>query len=328
MKKAKIVVLVLLCFVEIGIISVIPATKAEAASNYNHIKTVKAKKTPKGRWIERKKGYRFRYTATNKYAKKGWYCIKNKIYYIDTYRITGIKKHKGNYYYLNNNGVLKTGWRNHKGHRYYFKPKSGEALIGWQKIGGVVYCFDSKGRLDRDAEPVDGGTIFIGDSRTVGMQAATGSEELHIAKVGEGYRWFTNSKTQKELEKALLGTINSKVVINLGVNDLGNVELYVAYYRQLIAKYPETNFYFLSVNPVEKTLAKRRGYNTTYVNNTQIKAFNKKVKAAFRSNYIDSYTYLTKNGYIASKGKATTDGIHYKVSTSKRIYNYVKRQIK
>lgn len=328
MKKIKIFMWLLACVVCFSVVGFGPTLKTEAAGNYNLIKTVSAKSTPRGKWIKNKKGYRYRYTYNKKYAKKVWYKIKGKIYYLDKkgYRTKGIKKYKGNYYYLNKNGVLKTGWITYNGNRYYFAKKSGEAKIGWQMIGGKRYYFDSKGRLQENMQTTSGKIIFVGDSRTVGMKSATGSDDVYIAKVGEGYSWLRNT-AEAALKNQLTMYPDARVVINLGVNDLGNVDNYITRYKTLITSYPQATFYFLSVNPVEKKLASSKGYNVTYVNNTKIQEFNKKIKSAFGATYIDSYSHLVDNGYIVSQGKATADGIHYTTTVSKVIYNYVLNHI-
>ena len=42
-----------------------------------------------------------------------------------------------------------------------------------------------------------------------------------------------------------------------------------------------------------------------------------KLKAAFGKRYIDTYTYLIKNGY------SSPDGLHYHAESYRKIYNYV-----
>lgn len=324
MKKTRAWLWFLACVLCVGILSMKPAVKTQASGSFNLITTVTEGKTPAGKWVKNKKGYRYRYTYNKKYAKKIWLNIKGKIYYFNKngYRVTGFKKYKGNWYYLNKNGVLKKGWVTIQGNKYYFSKKTGAAKTGICSIGKQKYRFDEKGKMLGRVASEEEKIIFVGDSRTQGMKDATGSSDVYIAKVGEGYYWLNNTAV-KSLKEKLEAYPKAKVIFNLGVNDLGNVQSYISWYKNLMKSYPETAFYFVSVNPIEKKLAKNKGYNVTYVNNTKIKAFNAKIKAAFPTKYIDSYTYLSDNGYFVSQGKGTVDGIHYTTAVSKVIYQYV-----
>ena len=62
--------------------------------------------------------------------------------------------------------------------------------------------------------------------------------------------------------------------------------------------------------------------NTASLSNTKIKAFNKKLKSAFGSRYLNTYSYLVKKGF------KTFDGVHYTAATYKKLYNYVIGKIK
>lgn len=280
------------------------------------------------------------------------------------YRFIGVKKYQGKYYFLNGKGVLKTGWRRAGSKKYYFAPKTGAAYIGWKNIGGNRYYFNKKGVMQtncwvsdcylgadgvmarntvvdgyyvdedgkrelvelEDGQPEEVFTkrIFVGDSRTVGMSNTVGGEDIFIGEVGEGYQWFS-AQGIKKLKKALKDAPQSKVIINLGVNDLGSLGNYISLYQTLIVQYPQARFYFLSVNPIEAKLAKASGYNTQYVNNSSIETFNNGIRAAFPGAYLDSYQYLLQQGLVKNvkAGRGTVDGIHYTSSVYWAIYNYV-----
>lgn len=363
MKRIKGVILLLFCSLLLG--GGIART-AEAASNYNLLKTVSAKTTQKGKWVKNSKGYRYRYTSSGKYAKNTWLSINGKIYYVNgkNYRVTGVKKYKQNYYYLNTRGVLTTGWRTVGKKTYYFSPKTGAALTGWKNVKKKRYYFNEKGVMQKNCwvddcylgadgamlrdtvvdgyyvdedgkrtqvvleeeEPEEQTSkyIFVGDSRTVGMQNTVGGDNVYIGKVGEGYRWFSTEGI-KTLKKALKAEPQAKVVINLGVNDLENITNYITYYQNLILQYPQARFYFLSVNPIEAKLAKAKGYNTTVVNNAKIQEFNASLQAAFPGAYLDCYNYLTGQKLIrnVSAGAGTVDGIHYTSLVYRAIYNFI-----
>ncbi len=176
--------------------------------------------------------------------------------------------------------------------------------------------------------------IFLGDSRTVGMcktmtglisgsntpslesQMNRGETDLYLGRVGEGYTWLQETALPK-LQEVLAIYPHSVVAINLGVNDMGNISNYISLYQQLLGAYPNTTFLFVSVNPVNKSIAKKYGYDTSYVNNTNIRKFNRQLKAAFPSQYVDCYTYMTGQGYT------TVDGLHYSANTYTDIYHYL-----
>lgn len=162
------------------------------------------------------------------------------------------------------------------------------------------------------------GIIFIGDSRTVGMNKACGisnnENEFVVARVGQGYNYLVNEalpevesiRQQNELIDEWI------YVINLGVNDLGNVDKYKEKYEE-IAKDSSVKVYIESVNPVK---------NYPTVSNEQIENINNTFKHINNTSYIDVYNYLLENGF------ETADGLHYKPSTSEIIYKKIKESIK
>lgn len=149
--------------------------------------------------------------------------------------------------------------------------------------------------------------IFVGDSRTVGMEYAVNNDDYTwICEVGKGYYWLKENIDQVD-DYAQPGT---KVIINLGVNDLGNASKYV----ELINSYVDLwtsegiEIYYSAVTPV----------GDTTVTNEQIESFNETLQAGLdsRVTWIDSYTYLLENGFSSS------DGLHYNNATYKNLYNY------
>lgn len=158
--------------------------------------------------------------------------------------------------------------------------------------------------------------IYVGDSRTVGLESAVDNENItYIAKSSMGLDWLKNTAVT-ELDTILQNKTSGVVVLTLGVNDLYNIDNYISYYKELIAKYPNTTFYILSINPVDETKASANGYSTT---NADIEAFNKKLADNFLNNYIDTYSSLTNIG--------TTDGLHYDNETYKTLNNLVASNI-
>jgi glucan-binding YG repeat protein len=254
----------------------------------------------------------------------------------------------GKTYYVNKSGVRVTStWVTYGGKRYYF-DKSGVRLQGrWLKYGKKYYYLGADGAkvvkqwvgdyyvdangarmtdcivdgyyLDetgkKTVQKFTGKYIFVGDSRTEGMRLVdTAGEALYIAKIGAGYEWL-NGEGGTLLAQYLKLNPNVKVVLAFGVNDLGNIQLYLTYYRNLITSYPKTSFYFLSVNPVDEQKEASYGFQ---VKNKSIRTFNKKLlQEVGTSVYIDSYTYLTERGID------TIDGLHYEAQVYTDLYSFV-----
>ena len=150
--------------------------------------------------------------------------------------------------------------------------------------------------------------IFVGDSRTVQMEAAVGTgNNVWISKVGQGYSWF---KKQIDLISENGGS-GTKVIINMGVNDLANASKYA----KLINSYMDTwtqqgiTVYYAAVTPVKD------GINVT---NAQIESFNATMQSSLDSRiiWIDGYSYLQSVGFSSS------DGLHYNNATYKTLYNF------
>lgn len=159
--------------------------------------------------------------------------------------------------------------------------------------------------------------IFVGDSRTAGMKNAvlgsTPDDQCQfIAKDGEGLAWF-QSTGSLELDAVLKEAPDSTVVLNLGVNDLLEIDAYIAYYPQLFASYPDAAFYLMSVNPVTD--------DCQVVSNQAIDEFNQKIKAAFPDQYLDVYNFLLTGDF------STVDGLHYTDSTYSSIHYYVTNRL-
>lgn len=153
-------------------------------------------------------------------------------------------------------------------------------------------------------------TVYIGDSRTVGMNNAVHMDEhkdtFVIAKSGMGYKWLVDSAIP-ELEK--LQKENNydswNIVFNLGVNDLKRVDDYVAIIPKL-KTYGE--LYYVSINPTVDGVGG--------IQCKSIEKFNNKIIPEV-DRYIDGYSFLKSNGYYAK------DGMHYDQETYERLYGYI-----
>lgn len=245
-------------------------------------------------------------------AAKRWIMKGGKFYYFDASGRRVQKKwakRGGEYYYLGSNGaVVKNQWVGN-----YYVGADGKRLKNCVKDG---YYLNASGR--KVIKVFQGDYIFVGDSRVAGMEISVPSSKVRfIAEVGMGYDWL-KSTGGVQLQYNLKANPNVKVILALGINDMDNISSYISYYKSLIKKYPKTEFYVLSVNPVETRADLTFGsYNLACDMPAQILAFNQKLHQAFSAIYINSYEYMMENGF------ETFDGTHYTVSVYKDLYNYI-----
>lgn len=151
--------------------------------------------------------------------------------------------------------------------------------------------------------------VFVGDSRTLGMKDAVADNCTYIGAEGEGYDWFSSDGILALSDT--LGTNPSQtVILNLGVNDPENINIYIDLYKKLVSDYPSASFYMLSVNPLDDN----SDFNTT---NDMIQLFNATMKSSFPDQYLDCYTFLVNSGY------ETVDGLHYTDATYQTIHRFV-----
>lgn len=146
-------------------------------------------------------------------------------------------------------------------------------------------------------------SVWIGDSRTVGLSNYVNID--CIAEIGCGINYFWNNYNYIE---SLRGY---NIYINLGVNDLYNIDNYIYTFNTMSDDFlNNNNIYIISVNPCN--------YDYTYLN-CDIIDFNYQLSTSLdnRYKYIDTYNYL------ASYGFDTVDGLHYTEYTYYDIYNYV-----
>lgn len=151
-------------------------------------------------------------------------------------------------------------------------------------------------------------TIFVGDSRFVQMHEAVGETGVTwICESAKGYNWFVENAIPRIDNLVGKGT---KILINLGVNDTKHADKYINMVNGKAAEWTSkgATVYYASVNPC---------WENPYVTNDEVIAFNSKVSANLVGvHWIDSYTFLTENGY------RLVDGLHFSPETSAVIYNY------
>ncbi len=154
-----------------------------------------------------------------------------------------------------------------------------------------------------------GGIVMIGDSRFVQMQAAAPENScIWMCKGSMGYKWL-NETAIPQIDAAVgKGT---KVLINLGVNDPGNVQNYLTLVNAKAVEWMArgATVYYSSVNPVTEN---------PYVNEDQIINFNATMLAGLTPGviWIDSHTFLVNNGY------RLVDGLHFDKATYQVLFNF------
>lgn len=153
------------------------------------------------------------------------------------------------------------------------------------------------------------GVVFIGDSRFVQMEEAVGENPcVWIAESGKGLDWFEEKGVQRA--DAVIGT-GTRVLINLGVNDVRNIDRYISFFNRKAAEWTMrgASVYYASVNPV---------WTNPYVTKEQVEAFNRKLRANLSPGilWIDSYSWMQ------AAGLRIVDGLHYDDTTYRNLYAY------
>lgn len=151
--------------------------------------------------------------------------------------------------------------------------------------------------------------IFVGDSRTVGMQSAVGGNDIWSSKSSIGLDWMRSTGIPNIEANIKEGTA---LIILLGVNDLYQANNYISYLNMNAPGWVQkgAKVYFVSVNPTDG--------NYDYLN-TDINNFNQNLKQGL----ISDIKYIDSNSHLKSVGFQTTDGLHYTADTYQEIYNYI-----
>jgi hypothetical protein len=236
-------------------------------------------------------------------AKNEWIIYKGRQYYMNARGFIARNTWVGDYY-VGSNGLKK---RNCWVGRQYLDAAGLRAENATEKTVRSTAA-------DKDIKK-GSKLIIVGASRVVQMGVAVTGDEAatYIARYGAGYSWFSGTG-MTALTAYLRVYPKSKVVIQLGNNDLGNFSRYEALYRNLIKEYPDASFYFMDALP-----------SANKSKNAQRQAFNAKLKAAFPSQYIGGYDYMArmKVGYRSKKDKE-----HYNKATYRKIYKYIVSKIR
>ena len=94
-------------------------------------------------------GYNKFFFKDNGVMTVGWSKNDNKWYYFDRngYMKKGWVLSYGSWYFMDNEGIMQTGWKVLGNETYYLNPGSGAMAADATKINGVVYYFDTNGKL-------------------------------------------------------------------------------------------------------------------------------------------------------------------------------------
>ena len=181
--------------------------------------------------------------------------------------------------------------------------------------------------------------IFVGDSRTVGMEktlnrqmsSSVTKDVSVVASAGQGLSWF-KSEGYEQLLKEISEAEGSRpiaVIFNLGVNDMANASNYVSYMTNIAPTLKKKNckLFYMSVNPINSTMITKAGRGAR--TEAQVREFNSKIHSGLSVYYkfIDTYSVLMKKGYGTNASyvgvdRDSDDGLHYTTKTYKRIYYY------
>ena len=192
----------------------------------------------------------------------------------------------------------------------------------------------SVGTVSRAQAEEPGRLFFIGDSRTVGMyhslyggssdpvNASDGSE-VWIGKISSKYSWMEQIGVPEAERYGIRKT--DTVFVLMGVNDCqisGQAERYASYLKSK-QKVWGCRVFFVSVNPVNESLAEARYPGYPQFRNPMINSFNSIMKNALNGSTVQ---YLDTNSDMASSISAsgtTTDGVHYTNPIYKNWYNLI-----
>ena len=186
---------------------------------------------------------------------------------------------------------------------------------------------DDDGNLDNKVNPKSN-SIFIGDSRTVGMFNCVDkkSNEFSIAKGGAGSSWL-NGTVLTELKTTIKGKEDSYIIINMGTNSgltENEANQYAQLYNKIATDYPNSQVVAVSVTQIDVNTAKSNGmYSGISLTSDSVNKFN-----GYLKNKLDSkIKYCDVYSKIASTYK-TLDGVHYDCNTYKDIYNAINSCLK
>lgn len=186
------------------------------------------------------------------------------------------------------------------------------AYVYFKALGGGNTSSTSSS--SSSSSSTSGKYVWVGDSRTHALveNGIAGSNDTVVAQDGAGLSWFNSTGAAEAASKI---DSDTTVVFNMGVNDGANASQADAYATKLNELADgdwskAKKIIVMSVNPVDDS-------KSTFINNSQVEAFNNELKSKLNSKiqYLDTYSQL-KGGDLGFD----SEGVHYNTDTYKKIY--------
>lgn len=254
----------------------------------------------------------------------------------------------------NPKGYTFMGWSRRPGKKVNPEYEAGDTISVTKEICLYPVLFDrsTEPELSRKDITIPKGydrIIFVGDSRTYALSKLLAQEfgngsfrkVSFVSKTGSTLSWLRGTGKNQLLNllednKKNGEYVKTAVIFNHGVNSIkhhngSNVNVnrivnnYCTYMKKLAPKLKQRNcdLYYMSVNPVNAG----RKDESTLRKGEEVRQFNEGIRKGLKGtyDYINTYSYLIKNGYgTASKlvFQDKDDGTHYTYATYKRIFAY------
>lgn len=164
--------------------------------------------------------------------------------------------------------------------------------------------------------------IFVGDSRTVQMRNYLRTNDTYICLGSMGYNWFVSTALSEVNAVKRPGDI---IVMNFGVNDLYQINNYIAEMNYLIENdWADCTVYYMSVNPVND--AKTATYGG--VTNAGVESFNQSLMNGLseKIRWIDTYS-ASLGAINTDASKSDAMGVHYSADIYQLYYDMVQQRI-
>ena len=173
--------------------------------------------------------------------------------------------------------------------------------------------------------------VVIGDSR---MELIDNGKDYSkqipnnitfIAKSGMKNEWFNDFVLMRLTDLLKNPEYKYDVIINLGVNDIcfgdetKSISEYTNSIRLLAKLFNNTNFYVLSVNPVNENLIFDY-FDVNPLPNKKIQVYNTKLINFIKKEKLQNLNYC--NAFDKIK-YTTKDGLHYTEQTNEKIISYI-----